>query len=486
MHVLFFVEFLTSSGGALGLAQPLTLLANSCRASGPRNTLGGMNSPLAFTTATTLSTVSREHTGTCVRSASIFSTLPWKRSSGQHSSALVGCTELLLCFLKLREPVARSCACVHAATERISRGDWFKRSVWLPVPRPPAARRPPSAQARAATPHRRDQRRPWRCTQRKHSLLQHLSLWCALSKTFLLLSSPDQRLLLFLLLLLILFSALIAQSSLTMTLMLMRRWRGCFNELQSTSEELGGGYREGIGSTEHQNTASTPATAFHQPWPLCTALWLQNLTRKLRITAQEYTERKTDKLFCWENTWEWEIVWPLIVLIWDWFFFFWWQIKPGCCLKGGGGTVKLTNFQAVDTYQWTTCAGTSAWNFCTYFRLNFGQIWLRILQFDKQQSFSTASNSERIKSQNIQDSGRLCLEMDWIRKHSVWNFSLALMWSRLELLQKEARASLLGHNPSCHTWYQVGHGPNWNLRDALSFSLFFKINLMYANMSLNH
>lgn len=36
----------------------------------------------------------------------------------------------------------------------------------------------------------------------------------------------------------ILFCSLITQSSLTMTLMLMRRWRGCFNELHSTSEEL--------------------------------------------------------------------------------------------------------------------------------------------------------------------------------------------------------------------------------------------------------
>lgn len=217
---------------------------------------------------------------------------------------LYGVVVVVVVFSQTTGTVARSCECVHVATERINRGgvkrggDWFKRSVWLPVPRPPAAHPLPSAQARAATPHRRDQRRPWRCTQRKHSLLQHPSLWCALSKTFLLLSSLDQRLLLFLLLLLILFSALIAQSSLTMTLMLMRRWRGCFNELQSTSEELGGGYREGIGSTEHQNTASTPATAFHQPWPLCTALWLQNLTRKLWITAQEYTERKTNKLFC--------------------------------------------------------------------------------------------------------------------------------------------------------------------------------------------
>ena len=103
-------------------------------------------------------------------------------------------------------------------------------------------------------------------TQWKHSYFS-VSLWCTLSKTFLLLSSLDQRLLLFVLLLLILFSTLIAQSSLTMTLMLMRRWRGYFNEQRSRSEGLVGGYREGIGSTEHQNTASTPASAFHQPWP---------------------------------------------------------------------------------------------------------------------------------------------------------------------------------------------------------------------------
>lgn len=61
----------------------------------------------------------------------------------------------------------------------------------------------------------------------------------------LLLSSPDQRLLLFLLLLLILFSSLITQSSLTMTPMLMWRWRGCFNELPSRSDGLRGGRRGG-------------------------------------------------------------------------------------------------------------------------------------------------------------------------------------------------------------------------------------------------
>lgn len=83
-------------------------------------------------------------------------------------------------------------------------------------------------------------------------------------RPFLLLSSPDQRLLLFLLLLLILFSALIAQSSLTMTLMLMRRlervvlmscrihqrssggWEGCVEG----GEVVMGVTGEGTGSTE--------------------------------------------------------------------------------------------------------------------------------------------------------------------------------------------------------------------------------------------
>lgn len=87
------------------------------------------------------------------------------------------------------------------------------------------------------TTHVQDQKRPWHARSENTAYFS-ISLWCALSKTFLLLYSADQRLLLFLLLLLIFFCSLITQSSLTMTLMLMRRWRGCFNELQSTSEEL--------------------------------------------------------------------------------------------------------------------------------------------------------------------------------------------------------------------------------------------------------
>lgn len=106
-------------------------------------------------------------------------------------------------------------------------------------PADPAAHLVPSDRPRALTPRERDQRRPWH-VRNENTAYFSISLWCTLSKTFLLLSSPDQRLLLFLLLLLILFSTLITQSSLTMTLMLMRRWRGCFNELQSRSEGLRG------------------------------------------------------------------------------------------------------------------------------------------------------------------------------------------------------------------------------------------------------
>lgn len=103
-------------------------------------------------------------------------------------------------------------------------------------------------------------------------------------RPFLLLSSPDQRLLLFLLLLLILFSTLIAQSSLTMTLMLiMWRWRGCFNELPSRSEGLRGERGARIGSTEHQNTASAPAPDFHQPWPLKSQS--EDLMQKVELCA---------------------------------------------------------------------------------------------------------------------------------------------------------------------------------------------------------
>lgn len=111
---IFFSEFLTSSGGALGLAQPLTLLANSCRASGPRNTLGGMNSPLAFTTATTLSTVSREHTGTCAHSASIFfhaAVETLVRAAFASPRRPYGVVVVFSQTARTRRPLLRMCAC---------------------------------------------------------------------------------------------------------------------------------------------------------------------------------------------------------------------------------------------------------------------------------------------------------------------------------------------------------------------------------------
>lgn len=104
-------------------------------------------------------------------------------------------------------------------------------------PTDPAAHLLPSRWPQTPTPRVRDQKRPWHARSENTAYFS-ISLWSRLSKTFLLLYSSDQRLLLFLLLLLILFCSLITQSSLTMTLMLMRRWRGCFNELHSTSEEL--------------------------------------------------------------------------------------------------------------------------------------------------------------------------------------------------------------------------------------------------------
>lgn len=104
-------------------------------------------------------------------------------------------------------------------------------------PADPAAHLLPSRWPQTPTPRVQDQKRPWHA-RNENTAYFSISLWSTLSKTFLLLYSADQRLLLFLLLLLIFFCSLITQSSLTMTLMLMRRWRGCFNELQSTSEEL--------------------------------------------------------------------------------------------------------------------------------------------------------------------------------------------------------------------------------------------------------
>lgn len=115
----------------------------------------------------------------------------------------------------------------------------FDFSFLKACPEDPATHLVPSNWPRALTPRVQDQRRPWHACNENTAYFS-VCLWCTLSKTFLLLSSPDQRLLLFLLLLLILFSTLIAQSSLTMTLMLMWRWRGCFNELQCRSEGLRG------------------------------------------------------------------------------------------------------------------------------------------------------------------------------------------------------------------------------------------------------
>lgn len=137
-------------------------------------------------------------------------------------------------------------------------------------PMDPAAHLLPSRWPQTPTPRVQDQKRPWHAHS-KNTAYFSISLWSRLSKTFLLLYSVDQRLLLFLLLLLILFCSLITQSSLTMTLMLMWRWRGCFNELHCTSEELRRA-REGMGSTEHQNTPRTSASALYWPWPLSTAL----------------------------------------------------------------------------------------------------------------------------------------------------------------------------------------------------------------------
>lgn len=91
--------------------------------------------------------------------------------------------------------------------------------------------------------------------------------------------------------------------------------------------------------------------------------------------------------------------------------------------------------------------------------------------------FNSFSNSERIKSQNIQDSGRLCSEIGWIRKHSFSNVSSALMWSRLELLQKEAGASLLGHNPSCRPMIS---GRTWA---KLKSQRRFVVLIMFKNKS---
>lgn len=73
-----------------------------------------MNSPLAFTTATTLSTVSRERTGTCARSASIF----FRRCRGnarpgstrQPSSAVWSCCCVFSNY-ENRRPLLRVCAC---------------------------------------------------------------------------------------------------------------------------------------------------------------------------------------------------------------------------------------------------------------------------------------------------------------------------------------------------------------------------------------
>lgn len=158
-------------------------------------------------------------------------------------------------------------------------------------PTDPAAHLLPSRWPQTPTPRVQDQKRPWHARSENTAYFS-ISLWSRLSKTFLLLYSSDQRLLLFLLLLLILFCSLITQSSLTMTLMLMRRWRGCFNELHSTSEELRR-VRERMGSTQHQNTPRTSASAFYRPWPLGTRLMREWNKEILNCTIKRYRSKSS-------------------------------------------------------------------------------------------------------------------------------------------------------------------------------------------------
>lgn len=108
---------------------------------------------------------------------------------------------------------------------RINRGASGLRAAFdSPVPGRQLARPPSAPNRRAPTPHKARSEATLAMQRNENTAYFSISRFdVRYQRPFLLLSSPDQRLLLFLLLLLILFSALIAQSSLTMTLMLMRR-----------------------------------------------------------------------------------------------------------------------------------------------------------------------------------------------------------------------------------------------------------------------
>lgn len=199
-------------------AQPLTLLANSCAASGlPKKRIRRRRQ----------------------QPTSIY-------ALQQLWVALVGSARAHVChpastFHRETRPSPCAPSRVHSNREtarggaaalfprrsgRINRGASGLRAAFdLAVPRAavrPSPPRPPNR--RVSTPHKARSEATLAMQHKENTACFSISGFdVRYQRPFLLLSSPDQRLLLFLLLLLILFSALIAQSSLTMTLMLMRR-----------------------------------------------------------------------------------------------------------------------------------------------------------------------------------------------------------------------------------------------------------------------
>lgn len=188
LHDLF-CKFFTSSGGALGLfnhwpsGKQLQSIWN-------QNTFTGMNSLLAFTSATTLSTVLRDNRQ--IPRLGLFPFVILIHSWVFLVVVVSNFSSSLMLELQTFLDSKRSCMCARAEREGVNvdrGGDEFNRwqafvgcNVWLPIlgnmscrpsSSPPAISLDPSANATRARSEA-----TLACTQWKHSLLQHLSLMC--------------------------------------------------------------------------------------------------------------------------------------------------------------------------------------------------------------------------------------------------------------------------------------------------------------------
>lgn len=203
-------------------AQPLTLLANSCGASGlpEKRIRRRREQPTSIYTLQQL----RVAFGESARATCAPSRLHFLRKTLALAGPFARRTELRPRTERERSGAALLARAAARRSGRINRGASGLRAAFDSRSPGGSSPGPPSApNRRAPTPHKARSEATLAMQRNENTAYFSISRFdVRYQRPFLLLSSPDQRLLLFLLLLLILFSALIAQSSLTMTLMLMR------------------------------------------------------------------------------------------------------------------------------------------------------------------------------------------------------------------------------------------------------------------------